>query len=215
METMIYLLTLRYLGHIERSKPGSMVRRTLHGHLTIKKGGAPWGKHHYKKAVARAIQAFQLNTMEGETDEDQPWVTACRDNSQQGKSTWAQIIKKGAEIHYTMWYNHRRVMSSAGGTRTEPVNARAGSTNAGERRETLSSSSASPGITDLIGTHLIAISSAPPTPLQIASRHPINHQRLSENKRKRQTPPPDSESRNARKKKRQQERNGASRIDQV
>jgi len=152
--------------------------------------------------------------MESGTDGKQPWVTACQDNSQQGKSKWAQLIRKGAEMHYTMWHNHRRERSSAGGTKAEPSNALTGSTTAGERRETPPSSSASSGITDLIGTHLSAISSAPPAPTQVTSQHPFSHQRLSEKKRKIQTPPPDSENRNARKKKRHQEEYGTSRIAQ-
>jgi len=85
--------------------------------MSIKEGGAPWGRQHYKKAAARALQAFQLDTMEG----DQSWVTACRDNSQQGKAKWAQLIRKGAEKHYTIWYNHRRDRTSAGITRSEPT----------------------------------------------------------------------------------------------
>jgi len=123
--------------------------------------------------------------MEGETDGDQPWVTACKDSSQQGKFKWAQLIRKGAEVHYTMWYNHRRDRSSAGGTRAEPANALAGSTTAGRTRESFSSSPASSGITDvLLGTHLSAIFPAPPTTTQVASQNPIGHQRLSEYKRK-------------------------------
>ena len=105
---MIYFLTLKYLGHIERSDPKSLVRRTLHGHMTAKEGGAPWSRRHYKVAAARAVQAFQLQNQVEAEGTGQSWVQACGDTSKEGKSKWAYLIRKGAETHDNIWRAHRR-----------------------------------------------------------------------------------------------------------
>ena len=115
METMIYSLTLRYLGHIERSSPDSLVRQTLHGHLHTKEGGAPWGRHHYKHAAARALQAFQLDGQGNVLGKGQSWMHACSDNSREGKSRWARLVKQGAEEHDKRWRVQRLRMSKTKG----------------------------------------------------------------------------------------------------
>mgnify|MGYP000154880315 CR=1 FL=1 len=108
IETMIFHLTLRYLGHIERSRPNSMVRRTLHGHIVISDMGKSWKLQNYHKAASRALNAFQIPMYFCKEGEPDHWVSASQDSSKDGKRRWSQAVKKGAVTHNSEWRRRRQ-----------------------------------------------------------------------------------------------------------
>jgi len=205
METMIYFLTLRYLGHIERSNLKSLVRRTLHGHLSNKATGVFWGRHHYKLAASRALQAFQLHAIQpATTDIDQPWITACRDNSPEGKTKWAQLIRNGAETHDALWRRQRHdrtaahtIATEATGTVPSPTDPEPLPTNSeGPLAVPSSPTSERGGVPSVPG----------PSARNTMASPPAQCRRSSDGKRKRTQPPlPRTHKRNQVQKRRHQE----------